>query len=83
MPLSVTSVHSFVLDAFLAAIAVRSYRYRAFSTIPLNDLRLEDASGDAARMREFFLSDNRAAWQRYTPQVLWEDYEEMKEAVLY
>ncbi len=43
---------------------------------------LEDAARDAARMREFFLSDNRAAWQRYTPQVLWEDYEEMKEAVL-
>ncbi len=36
----------------------------------------------ATRMREFFLGDNRAAWQRYTPQVLWEDYEAMKEAVL-
>ena len=36
----------------------------------------------ATRMRAFFIEDDRAAWQRYTPPALWEDYEAMRQAVL-
>lgn len=36
----------------------------------------------ATRMRQFFIDDNKAAWQRYTPSVLWDDYEAMKKTVL-
>lgn len=36
----------------------------------------------ATRMREFFLDNDRARWQKYTPQALWEDYESMRQAVL-
>ena len=36
----------------------------------------------ATRMREFFIADDFDAWKRYTPSVLWDDYEMMKQAVL-
>ena len=36
----------------------------------------------ATRMREFFIKDDRAEWQRYTPQALWSEYDKMREAVL-
>ena len=36
----------------------------------------------ATRMREFFIADDVNAWKQYTPPVLWEDYEVMKQAVL-
>ena len=36
----------------------------------------------ATRMREFFINDYRAEWQRYTPQALWSEYDKMREAVL-
>ena len=36
----------------------------------------------ATRMRGFFLEDDRAAWQRYTPSALWDDYDVMREPVL-
>ncbi len=36
----------------------------------------------ATRMREFFIADDVNAWKQYTPPVLWDDYEVMKQAVL-
>ena len=36
----------------------------------------------ASRMREFFISDRFDEWKEYTPKALWDDYEEMKAAVL-
>ena len=36
----------------------------------------------ATRMREFFIADDFNAWKQYTPPVLWDDYEMMKQAVL-
>lgn len=36
----------------------------------------------ATRMREFFIEDDREAWQRYTDRALWDDYETMRETVL-
>lgn len=36
----------------------------------------------ATRMREFFIEDDEAAWRRYTPQALWDDYAAMRQTVL-
>ena len=36
----------------------------------------------ASRMREFFIADSYDEWKKYTPETLWNDYEEMKSAVL-
>lgn len=36
----------------------------------------------ASRMREFFIEDRLDEWKKYTPEPLWDDYEEMKAAVL-
>ncbi len=36
----------------------------------------------ATRMRTFFLEDNRADWQAYTPPALWDDYDSMRQTVL-
>ena len=36
----------------------------------------------ASRMREFFITDQLGEWKKYTPEALWDDYEEMKSAVL-
>ena len=36
----------------------------------------------AARMREFFIRDDRAAWQQYADRVLWDDYDAMRAKVL-
>ena len=33
-------------------------------------------------MREFFITDQLGEWKKYTPEALWDDYEEMKSAVL-
>ena len=36
----------------------------------------------ATRMREFFIADDFEAWKQYTPPVLWDEYEAMKQTVL-
>lgn len=36
----------------------------------------------ATRMREFFLDDNEEEWRKFTNPALWEDYAEMRAAVL-
>ncbi len=36
----------------------------------------------ATRMREFFIADDVDSWKQYTPPVLWDDYEVMKQTVL-
>ena len=36
----------------------------------------------ASRMREFFIENRLDEWKKYTPEPLWDDYEEMKAAVL-
>lgn len=36
----------------------------------------------AARMREFFIRDDRAAWQQYADRALWDDYDRMRAKVL-
>ena len=34
------------------------------------------------RMRGFFIEDDRASWQKYTPAPLWDEYDAMRAAVL-
>ena len=36
----------------------------------------------ATRMRGFFIEDDRASWQKYTPAPLWDEYDAMRAAVL-
>ena len=52
MPVAVSAIHFFVFDTLDALIAVSGDRDRAFAILPLNDLSLEDAPGDAAGMLE-------------------------------
>ena len=36
----------------------------------------------ASRMRDFFITDNRDEWRRYTPAALWDDYDRLRETVI-
>ena len=36
----------------------------------------------ATKMREFFITDNFAEWKKYTNPILWDEYEQLKAAVI-
>lgn len=36
----------------------------------------------ATKMRDFFIADNFAEWKKYTNPILWDEYEQLKAAVI-
>ena len=56
VPLAVPAVHLFIINPLHPAITVRGDGDRAFAALPPDHARLEDAAGDAARMRELVLA---------------------------